>query len=985
MESSANSPARTAERVLFYTAVPVFVLALWPYTINPCEPPKLVVMAFLTLCCAVLAFFDTSESVRGSREGASISAGRSGGAGLRGLLLLWLGWQLVCGLASTLPENSLRSLLQPALWVLAALAARRAFSDAVHAWRLAAVIVGALTAASLYGFAQHFGWDPFPWGSKDIVEYRGLPSTFGNPNFAGHALVPGILLAVGLATRPRGRVPAIAALIIMTTHLWLTGMRGGPLALAAAAVLFGSWWLSGRVLGARGGRIPLALLLALLAGLAATCAGIAAYRMTHDTWMPMSDSSLDLRYNSVYGASRMLVEHPLTGIGPGNYERLVADWWTPFEQRWYAVRGLRNDHVHFEPLEAAAEGGLPGLFLHLLLFTWALLAGLRLARDGTNAELKRFGLMTALCVVAMGVDGLFGFNLHVPVSACLLFVLVGVLDGLIGATLPPVCQRSSFLGFAGKAFVTALAVAVLAGSLLRFRADAAALRDQGMQGQMGALSVDDPGFQGVKNALLQHALKDRRDFPNDPRFPAFLGRGCMAAGHFTAAEDAFKDALVKYPANPDLLADLSRALHGQAAEHAARGDWRGTAFLLQRAKIAAERSRKLCPDLAAPHDALWRIADLRAETARQMGLDGRAQEERTVLEARAALQCGVEDVAPVYRTLARIALRAQGRDEAADCIGRALDAGPASPETWALVGVFEQDIQGHLKLLDAVSRAYAVLRQLPSQRPVFLLAAWWMMRTNSECSGMPLAVARDAVRTAPDEPGAWGLLANTPEGAMDLARLICAEKTQLAAERPDAFAPALVDTVCADPPPAAEVIIQAASTFAKNTVNLGGPALKDRVRRELAWGVPLLKRTAVKCGATPADLSRILASCADVYGAAEMWTEAEAACTEALPAAEPDAQVTLQLLRSRALERLSRREEALAAAREAAQRAPGRLDVQWNLAQRLSESGMDKEAQFVYKMLLQAVPPNRPEYGRIADECAGVLQRLQASAPGASP
>ena len=55
------------------------------------------------------------------------------------------------------------------------------------------------------------------------------------------------------------------------------------------------------------------------------------------------------------------------------------------------------------------------------------------------------------------------------------------------------------------------------------------------------------------------------------------------------------------------------------------------------------------------------------------------------------------------------------------------------------------------------------------------------------------------------------------------------------------------------------------------------------------------------------------------------------------------------------------------------------------LTQRLSEAGLDREAQFVYKMLLQRVPGNAPEYRRVAEEYARVLQRLQTSAPGVSP
>ena len=970
MEFSANSPARIAERALFYGWVPVFVLALWPHTLNPCEPPKLLVTAIMVLGCSVLAFFSPS--------------GRRG-AGLGALLALWLGWQFVCGLGSGLPENSLWSLTLPAAWVLAALAARRAFSEPDRAWRLVAVMVAALTAASLYGFAQLAGWDPFPWSSTTTTEYRGLPSSFGHPNFAGHALVPGIILALALATRARMRIPALAAALIMATHLWFTGMRGGPVALAAALTLFGAWMAAGWLRGARPGRIPLALLLTVLVGLAATAAGLSAYRATHGTWLPVSDSSLVLRYNSAHGAARIILDHPAMGVGLGNYEAVNAAWWTPFEQRWYALRALRNDHVHCEFLEAGAEGGLPGVFLHFLLFSWALLAGLRLAGGGTTPALRGLGLAVALCAFAMGIDGLFGFNLHVPVSAGLFFVLLGVLDGVIGGLLPSHPVRGPITAFAGMALGMVLAVAVLAGAIGHFRVDRLALRDQAMFGQWSALPAGGADRSSLQNALLQQLMLDRRAFPMDRRFFEYQGRVCLGAGDFGAAADAFSNALAKYPANPDTLADLAKALHGQAAGRAGMGDWSGAAFLLQRAECAAERARDLCPPLAAPHDALWRIADLRAEMARSLGLDDKAQDQRVVEEAHTALQCGVPDVVPVYRALARIALRGERYDEAAELVGHALDHGPDAFETWRLVETLSAFAQARPQLLDAVSRAYAALKQGDSGTAAVLRAAWWLTRLYADDPDMALAVARGTIQAHPGELGAWGLLAQLPGYLTALPERVCAEHKRLSAEIGVKPIPAFVEALCSDPPPNAGALVQIAEELVAKAANMAGPSPQEGVKRELSWAVPLLKTAAEKSGATAAERAGIGAACAIVYNTAQMWPETEATCAEALPNAAPDAQATLYLLRSNALAQLSRKDEALAAAREAAQSAPNRMDVQWNLAQRLTEAGNNRESVFVYKTLIQQLPNTAPQYGRIAQEYTRVLQQLQTPAPGASP
>ncbi len=250
---------------------------------------------------------------------------------------------------------------------------------------------------------------------------------------------------------------------------------------------------------------------------------------------------------------------------------------------------------------------------------------------------------------------------------------------------------------------------------------------------------------------------------------------------------------------------------------------------------------------------------------------------------------------------------------------------------------------------------------------------------------MPLAVAREVIQIAPGEPGAWGLLAETPEGGTGLSALICSERAQLIGGKPEVFAPALVDALCSDPPLGASVVLQIAGMFADKAGNLGGTSPKDRVGREFVWALPLLKELAVRSGATAGDTAGVLAACARVYSAAELWSETETACAEALPALEPDAQASLQVLRSQALSQLSRRDEALAAARAAVQTAPGRADVQWNLARQLADAGMDREAQFVYKMLLQQIPKNRPEYARVGEEYARVLRRMQASPPEAAP
>ena len=970
MDSPDNHSARRAERMLFYGWAPLFVLALWPYTANPCEPPKLAVTAMLLLGCAVAGFF--GMSVRRN-------------AGLTAVLLAWLAWQTLCGLASPLPENSLWSLVPAAAWVLVAFAARRAFSDIRHAWRLVAVLVASLAAASVYGFAQRAGWDPFPWSSTDTVEYRGLPSSFGNPNFAGHALVPGIILALALSRQSRFCLPALAAALAMTVHLWFTGMRGGPVALAAAAVLYGAWRMAGWLVGPRRGRIALTLLLTVLAGLAGAAAALGAHRASHDTWLPVSDSSLVLRYNSAHGAARMVLSHPCTGVGPGNYERLNAAFWTPFEQRWFALRGLKNDHVHCEPLEAGAEAGVPGVFFHLLLFCWAVLGGLRLATDGDTGERRLLGLAVALCGFAMAVDGLFGFNLHVPVSAAIFFVLLGLLGGTMAQPGPFLMPHAVLSGFRTVSAM-ALSLAVAVGAAGHFFADRQALRSMGMTAELDRLAPGTAERAVFQNGLLQELARDRRVFPNDPRFSEAAGQVCLGAGYFEGAEKAFRATVAAYPDHPAALAGLAKALHGLAAGRASVDDWPGAAFLLRQAEAAAIRGVRLCPPLAAPHDALWRVSDLRAEAARRRNLDDTADEQRTALECRAALQAGTADRAPVFRTLARCALRAKNIQEAAVHAASAMQESPVSPDNWAVLESVAEACPDSPVLLDAVSRAYGLLKRASPPHPTLFRAAWWLTRMQTATPELAHAVVRDTLFLCPGEMGAWSVLTALSSQPNLLLDQICAERKRLFGDASDdSVTPEAVRDLCSEPPVSAAVLAAAAESVSRAAATVGGSNSPDRVRREYCWVLPLLRDAAVKAQAPPPELGRILTSAVTVYHAAQQWAEVDRTCADALPIVDADTAGMVNTARSNALAQMGRREEALAAARDAVRAAPQRMDAQWNLAQRLVESGLDREAMTVCQALLAQLPENAPARAALAAEYKRLRRGLSSGATGESP
>jgi O-antigen ligase len=125
------------------------------------------------------------------------------------------------------------------------------------------------------------------------------------------------------------------------------------------------------------------------------------------------------RMAQIQAAWRMLQDHPLTGVGPGNYTNAYEGIGTPtpapyLVHPWYTSRG----HAHNYYLHMAAEAGLIGLLAYLVLFgllLWQALASLQSVRGwfwrsgtigvcGIIAAVMTHNLFENLHVLNMGVQ-----------------------------------------------------------------------------------------------------------------------------------------------------------------------------------------------------------------------------------------------------------------------------------------------------------------------------------------------------------------------------------------------------------------------------------------------------------------------------------------------------------------------------------------------------------------------------------------------------
>jgi O-antigen ligase len=140
----------------------------------------------------------------------------------------------------------------------------------------------------------------------------------------------------------------------------------------------------------------------------------------------MNDPTNRDRVAMLHEGERMIQARPLTGVGPNMVQRLYADFRGPD-----AVNKI-NPHLHNDPLQIAAERGLPAL----AIWIWFVVALIRdLWRHFTHAErYERFLAAGALAAVAaLLTAGMFEYNFGDSEVLMLFLILV---------TLPAAADRS---------------------------------------------------------------------------------------------------------------------------------------------------------------------------------------------------------------------------------------------------------------------------------------------------------------------------------------------------------------------------------------------------------------------------------------------------------------------------------------------------------------------------------------------------------------
>jgi len=938
----------------------LLVLAMFPYTGDPTGDIKNLIISWAA-CVLGSAWLVTSwRSKQPFRPPRFFLA----------ILLISLALNLIAALRSDYVAYGLIEVRRFGALFLLYLVASQVYRTPQQVRHLMFVLCCAVLVAAVYAFFQKAGLDFFPWADRTSDEYLNLPATFGNPNYAAHTLILAIIMAVYLAMK-KNRLWYLGFAAVFLVHLYFTRQRAGILALLAAALLVAVSKLMNRIVKRPLASAAASLLVVGILGVVGLSGIMAITKVRTGNVYPL-DLSLLVRYKSYCSASRMILERPILGYGPGAYKIENPRFWTPYEQDWFARELKMNAHVHNDPLEIAIDAGLPAAALYLAFLILGMGYGILMGYTRRDPAERRLGFAFAALFAAFLVDGCFGFNLRVPVSATILFVTAGAMEGL-GLPLEPSPHAASLSApaVAWRAAVVALAAWCAVLDSLVFTSE--------VYLQLGKRQVYRRTY-GAAQALF---TRGEALAPWNWRFAQQLGLVSLAIRDFKGAATHLERALEKNPQYIVTMVALARAKM-----------WIGVAELshapppsetvpestpaLDEAAAYAERALGLCPKFAQAEETLGRLASARAtQLAKKYGPAEPPTQAIQETWARAethlsrAIQFGAQNQGELYRLLARAHLGLGDEDGAEQALIRSAQANPADEVTWPYFYEFAKRLGRFDQLRHTLLGQVRRMRETPGFDPDAIAGGHLWLATVYE-SGYDDAdgaerAYREAVRWAPLRPDVWSTYARFAARTgrnTSFATALAASCKGLEAEGkaplPEAEAVALVQ--------------QRGPEALGEAAKLLGGALDDRfradrgatARKELAWAADLLLAEAQNAPAELEEIGSVFLGLGMFYARIGELIRADELYAKALPNLWPTEQSICALHWAQVLTRLHRTTQAINILRQTLQHDPDNLSLRLSLARTYARAGMPGQACATYQQMLES--PDLDEDSRRAVE-----------------
>ncbi len=278
--------------------------------------------------------------------------------------------------------------------------------------------------ASLVGIAQVA---TSPLSFDRAAFFIGEPFLYNHGPFAAYLGFPFAVAIVWLLHRrlTLGSLPLLAAGTVIAVAIFISLTRAEWVAAAAlfAVIAAVQFRRSLRTL-----LVPLVLATIVLVPvfLSTTTAKSALQRYITVGMSADYESNVE-RMNRWVAAVRMLLDHPLTGVGPSAYETAYPHY------REAAFATPSSDQPmgsHSEVLKIGAEQGIPGLLAFAFLVTAFFGTGIHLLRSGTTPEIRRTAGAICAAVFMYWIHMLFNEYWRFSKITFSFWIFIGLLGAL---------------------------------------------------------------------------------------------------------------------------------------------------------------------------------------------------------------------------------------------------------------------------------------------------------------------------------------------------------------------------------------------------------------------------------------------------------------------------------------------------------------------------------------------------------------------------
>lgn len=415
-------------------------------------------------------------------------------------------------------------------------AARRTSSSG---WRrpLVAALVAAIVLASLTSLLQVYGV------TTDLFSLNRSPGgTFGNRNFIAHLAAigaPALILVLVLATQATGIIASNIGVAILAASLVLTRSRAAVLAVITGALILaaGIWVAQRRFHDSRiSRRLPFAAGFAAAGAIAAILIPNALNWKSDSPYLDTVTGVVNYREGSGHGrlvqystSLRLAAQHPLFGVGPGNwavaYPRVAAKGDPSIDHD----DGLTaNPWPSSDWIAMLAERGIPAT----LAFAVALIGLSVLALGAMRNSLDLDEFLPALALVATLaatlVVGCFDASLLLATPTLFVWALLGALvtPAAVRLSMPLSTATARGLAIVGGSIALAMTLSLRSATQL---ASMAMFSSATTVGAYDRASMVDPGSYRIQMRIAEigaergrcdlvkrHALRAHTLFPFAP-------------------------------------------------------------------------------------------------------------------------------------------------------------------------------------------------------------------------------------------------------------------------------------------------------------------------------------------------------------------------------------------------------------------------------------------------------------------------------------